>query len=97
MYKYNFPEICLKSTHTLLKQIKKVKEEVDEANDEMIVHMATGKNSEKVLLECGDTLLAAETLHRMMVSVYGLEKVNLAIKSIIEKNHSRNYFTKEVI
>lgn len=93
MYVYNFPEIKLKSTHTLIKQIKKVREESEEANDEAIVQMATGKNSSNLLLECCDTLLAAETLHRMMVRVYGEERVENAINDTIIKNKNRNYFT----
>lgn len=95
MYTYNFPEIKLKSSHTLIKQIKKVREESEEANDEAIVQMATGKNSTNVLLECCDTLLAAETLHRMMIRVYGEERVVEAIEDTIKKNIERNYFTKE--
>lgn len=93
MYHYNFPEIKLKPTHTLIKQIKKVREESEEANDEAIVQMVTGNNDENVLLECCDTLIAAETLHRMMVKVYGEDRVNAAINTTIIKNKNRNYFT----
>jgi len=84
MFKYNFPEIKFKTD--ILTQLYKIEEEVLEVHDEL------GFNDDGVLEESIDVLLASETLHRSLVSKFGIEKVNLAIEKTILKNQSRDYF-----
>lgn len=89
-WNYNFPEISLPSDHTSKDQLDKIREELEEADCDIIF-----ERYDDALLECIDVLQAAETLHRILVKRLGKAKVDKAIAKVIQKNHTRNYFTKE--
>lgn len=85
-FSYNFPEVILPDDHTINAQLDKVREEIDEAVADIIFERRID-----ALRECVDVLVAAETLHRIMVRRVGIERVNEAIAWVKAKNSARGY------
>ena len=86
-FSLNFPEIILPDEHTTQDQLDKIRDELTEATADIIFD-----RREDALHECVDVLIAAETLYRLLVKRAGIEKVNMAISWVNDKNHKRGYY-----